>query len=87
MVACYTKAPEKKVFYISRAYNPNQAFVYVQESSDDKLYLEILSTNVSIIRESYNFDDIEIWIDHTAHVASKVNTTRNNKRNQKFTLH
>ena len=51
-------------FYISRAYNPNQVFIYsqVEESMQRKFYLEYLNTDVSIVHEPYNLGNIEIWI-------------------------
>lgn len=54
---------EEKYFYISRAYNPNQVFVYSYMKNHYgrlKLYLENLSLDVSIVHELYNFGNVEI---------------------------
>ena len=52
-----------RMIYISRAYNPNQVFVYSQVEVDtDKFYIENLSTDVNIVHERYYFDNIEIWM-------------------------
>lgn len=49
-----------KKFYISRAYNPNQAFVYIKDPQDEKLYLRVLHTDIGIVNERYNFSRVEI---------------------------
>lgn len=36
-------------YFISRAYNSNQVFVYSYNNPDGKLYIENLSTNVNIV--------------------------------------
>ena len=63
MVLC--RAPlrdseEKEYFYISRAYNPNEVFVYTADPRNGRIYLKNLSINVSIVHERYNFGNIEI---------------------------
>ena len=46
-------------FYISRAYTSNEIFVYCKNVLDEKLYLENLSVNLSIIDGLNSFDFIE----------------------------
>lgn len=50
---------EKGFFYISRGYKSNGVFVYYQDLSDEKIYLENLSTNISIVDELNSFDFLE----------------------------
>lgn len=45
--------------YISRAYRSNQLFVYFRDPLDGHVYLENLSTNLSIIDEFNSFDFVE----------------------------
>jgi hypothetical protein len=42
-----------RTFYVSRAYNPNEVFVYTDCESTRKIHLKILSTNISIIHETH----------------------------------
>lgn len=54
---------DSKEFFISRAYNPNQVFVYSEISDffgNKIMYLKNLSTNVCIIHERYDFGNVEI---------------------------
>lgn len=45
--------------FISRAYLSNAVFVYRENPIDKKIYLENLSTNVSIVDEINSFDFVE----------------------------
>lgn len=45
--------------YISRAYKSNEVFVYVLDRTDNKIYLENLSTNISVADELNSFDFVE----------------------------
>lgn len=47
------------LIFISRAYISNQVFVYEFDSLDNEVYLENLSTNISIVDELNSFDLIE----------------------------
>jgi hypothetical protein len=47
-------------FYVSRAYNPGQVFVYAVNDVSGDIYLEVLCTDVSIVREPYDFGNVEI---------------------------
>lgn len=47
------------MLYISRAYRSNEVLVYRRNSPDEKIYLENLSSNISIIDELNSFDFIE----------------------------
>lgn len=49
MTMCYST---NRLYYISRAYKSNQILVYRRHSSDDKIYLENLSFNISLVDES-----------------------------------
>lgn len=65
MLCCevITVTGKAKQFYISRAYNPNQVFVYSfspDSSGRMRLHLENLSIDVSIVQEPYNFGNVEI---------------------------
>lgn len=62
MVTCNVRMIDNNedFFFISRAYNANQVFVYSLQNPERKLYLENLSTNVSIIHDYYNFGTVEI---------------------------
>jgi hypothetical protein len=64
MICCYISLFDEDSygkFCISRAYNPNQVFVYVPDPSNrNKFYLENLNTNVHIVQEQYNLGDVEI---------------------------
>lgn len=62
MVRCYAGMTDGRIqmFLISRAYNPNQVFVYSQNLMDGTVYLENLSIDVSIVHERYNFGSVEI---------------------------
>ena len=63
VVLCHTKhvSPFKgeRFLYISRAYRSGQVFVYRRDPWDEKIYLENLYTNVSIVDELNSFDFIE----------------------------
>lgn len=63
MLQCYVLTVDgyEEMFYVSRAYNPNHVFVYIEDHSNNKFYLENLSTNVSIVHERYNFGSVETW--------------------------
>lgn len=53
----------QKEFYISRAYTPNQVFVYsciTDSSGQKKIYPENLSLDISIVHDRYNFGNVEI---------------------------
>ena len=60
-VECWAKMinDDPRKYSISRAYNPNEVFVHNKDKSSNKLYLEALVKNVSIVHESYNFDKPE----------------------------
>jgi len=63
MIRCVMGGSDVKssTLYISRAYNPNEVFVYLSDHSfSENVYLETLSTHVSIVKENYNFDNVEI---------------------------
>ena len=62
MMRCFAKKilSGPQVFYISRAYNPHQTFVYIQDDRDSKFYIHHLSTNVSVVHDRYNFGEVEI---------------------------
>lgn len=45
--------------YISRAYRSNQVFVYLRDPLDQKIYLENLSINLSVVHELNSFDFVE----------------------------
>lgn len=47
------------LLYISRAYQSNQVFVYLYNFSDQKIYLENLSTNICVVDELNSFDFVE----------------------------
>lgn len=56
----YENFREGKCFlYISRAYLSNAVFVYRRDPTDGKIYLENLSTNISIVDEINSFDLVE----------------------------
>ena len=55
-----TASEEEEVFYISRAYNPYEVFVFAKDPRNDQLYLENLVTNVSVVHERYHFGHVEI---------------------------
>ena len=64
MIYCksqFLKTKAEAHFYVSRAYKSGQMFVYRYDSQSGKIYLENLSTNVSIIdpddEESYAESD------------------------------
>lgn len=64
MMICFLRTIDFNIptsVYISRAYESNQVFVYSQDFLDQKIYLENLVVNVSIVHEplSFNFDDVE----------------------------
>lgn len=63
MTYCYTRSlvdgKELSFEYISRAYRSNEVFVYRRDTSNQKIYLENLSTNVSIADELNSFDFVE----------------------------
>ena len=62
MIRCYVTLVngDDHFFYISRAYNPHQVFVYSVDPTNGDIYLEIMSTDVSIVYELYNFGKVEI---------------------------
>ena len=64
LIFCYAimKDPYKvEPIYLSRAYNPNQVFVYFEDYSENRFHLKALFTDVGIVHEPYRFNDIEIW--------------------------
>lgn len=50
-----------RYLFISRAYKPNEVFLYQQDSATTRIYLENLFIDVSIVTEplSFNFHDVE----------------------------
>jgi hypothetical protein len=63
MLRCYAQVPNSNtpgLFLVSRAYNPNEVFVYTSDPHSDEIYLDILSTNVSIVHEPYEFGNVEV---------------------------
>jgi len=50
---------EESFLFISRAYMSNQVFVYRRDLGNGKIYLENLSSNVSIVDELNSFDFVE----------------------------
>ena len=63
MTQCYSEflePPEDPSdLYISRAYLSNAIFVYRRDPYDDKIYLENVSTNISIVDELNTFNIVE----------------------------
>jgi hypothetical protein len=64
MTPCYLthvdpREGESVRLFISRAYLSNQVLVYRRDSADAKIYLENLSTRVSILDELNSFDFVE----------------------------
>ena len=61
MANCLAKMADGSVrrFSISRAYNPNQVFVYVENPLDKRMYLDHLVVNVGIVHERYDFNEVE----------------------------
>lgn len=61
MVPCraLTIDDEVETFFISRAYNPNQVFIYIKDVYRNEVYLENLSTNVGTVHERYDFSNVE----------------------------
>lgn len=55
----FRDATGESYLYISRAYLSSQLFVYLLDPADGKLYLENLSTNISIVDELNSYDFIE----------------------------
>jgi hypothetical protein len=47
--------------YVSRAYKSNEVFVYLEDDLEEKIYLENLYVNVSIVDELNSFDIVEDW--------------------------
>lgn len=64
MVLCYATLQDSDnlgLYYVSRAYNPNQVFVYTaSDPTDGTLRIVNLCTDVSIVHERYNLGDVEI---------------------------
>lgn len=61
MIRCDTAVKNTLVgvsLYISRAYRPNQVFVYVKVPPG-RIFLDNLSFNVSVTDEPIGFDDVE----------------------------
>lgn len=71
MIFCnsrYVEPDNEPIFlYISRAYLSNQVFVYQHDLSDGKIYLENLSTDISIVDELNSFDFVEDWWELSSH--------------------
>ena len=63
MTSCYCILPDALhgiiQLYISRAYSSNRVFIYARNSSDGRIHLENLSTNLSILDELNSFDFVE----------------------------
>lgn len=63
MIPCESRYADirrgQSLMYISRAYKSNEVFVYTLDFSDGNIYLENLSTNISIIDEINSFDFVE----------------------------
>ena len=63
MTQCYSEYLELSQgpshLYISRSYLSNSIFVYRRDPYDRKIYLENLSTNISIVDELNSFDFVE----------------------------
>lgn len=55
-----TSDGSEAVFYISRGYNPYQVFVWIRNPLNMQIYLQNLSTGVSLAHELYNFGNVEI---------------------------
>jgi hypothetical protein len=45
--------------YISRAYKSDHVFAYIRDPADQKLYLEVMCTNVTVVDELNSFDFVE----------------------------
>lgn len=58
MTSCHTIEGEN-IFYFSRSYLSNAAFVYRRDTSSEKIYLEALSSNLGIKDELNSLNLIE----------------------------